>query len=145
MTDVEYIRLSIGLANPNNPFYDLIDDSNIEFMLSRKGANLDNVFLKAANIVLMQLAMMPTREKNGDVEVWGDFAERYQEALEQAIRTNSRTVDLSGLTPYLAGMEKSRICDSLNDCKTSKSPLIKVDMPIEEGCGDSCDAGNKCC
>src|SRR5690606_22967166 len=99
---------------------------------------------RIANNVLMQLAMMPTREKNGDVEVWGEFAKYYKDALNQMLISRSRSIDLAGLQPYLSGMSRSRLCENMNNPEVVKSPLVTTGKPINV-CGDEdCYAGNNC-
>jgi len=133
LTNVEIVRMKIGLAREDNPFYDLITDEEIEYHLELYDDDVRKASMRCAHIVLLSLTMIPTREKNGDVEVWFD-ARRYQEALEQIISDNGRTFDLEGIVPYLAGMNRTEMNISLCDPEIVKSPLIEVENPLITSC-----------
>lgn len=139
LTNIEVVRMRIGLARQENPFYDLISDEEIEYHLSLYNQNINRVTLRCAHIILLSLSLIPTREKNGDVEVWFDPS-KYRDALQQIIADNGRTSDLEGIIPFLAGMNRSIMCESLNNPDIVKSPLIETHKPLvtsceEEGCG----------
>lgn len=83
LTDVEKVRLKVGL---NNPQFPILCDEEIEYLIEEAKGNLETASMKVAMSALMNLAYVPTRERAGDEEVWQDPAAAYRKALELFIK-----------------------------------------------------------
>lgn len=104
LTDVEKVRIKIGLTNPQFP---ILCDEEIEYLLEEVGGDVRRASLNAAQAALYTLSFAPTRERAGDEEVWQNPADSYRKALEMFIKRPQQF--LGNLTPYAAGITQADV------------------------------------
>lgn len=142
LTDVEAVRLRIGLSNPDNPFYNIITDEEIEYWIEYTGS-VEIASQRAAYCCMLALASIPTRERVGDVEVWNDISNAYRKALQEIANPNpGSSYLLSGLQPYAAGISWEDILANVSDPDVVQSVLNKVKQPL---CLEACYVDNTNC
>lgn len=130
LSDVDAVRLRIGLFNPQNPFYNLITDEEIQYWLDYTGS-VETASQRAAYCCLLALSSTPTRERVGDVEVWNDIANAYRKALELIANPSpGSNYLLSGLQPYAAGISWKDIVANRADPDTVQSILTMLERPL---------------
>ena len=127
------VRLLIGDVE-GSPFYQLFDDTEIQFFLDQNNGNIQLAARMAAIAASFQLAGWNTRERVGDEEIWNSLSTQYLKALQNVI--DNPIINLpNGMMPWAGGISWSDVCANNSNPDNVRSPLTQI---------KTCDCDNKC-
>lgn len=144
LTPIEQVRVLCG-DTEGSPFYQMLDDDEIQFFLDINGQNVMAAARQAAVSISLQLAGWTSRERVGDIEVWSNLSTAYLKALENLINDKSPGNLPNGLMPYASGISWDDFCANNANPDNIRSPLTKI-----KACGTPIISGtfnidNSCC
>lgn len=114
--DIDKIRLEVGDVYSDMEW---LSDDTYDYLLDKHDNNIKRAALDAATYILFQLTRY-TRERAGDIEVYGDaFFKNYRSALLEYLRNPALSPFLP--IPYAGGI--SRVDITANNSDTDHIPL----------------------
>lgn len=116
---IDRIRLAIGDADCD---YEFLDDNSYEYYLEKNNNNENRTILDCARAILFTLARR-TRERAGDIEVYGSEAFRqYESALKLILKNPDMYVYT--IVPYAGGISRQDMYDNDNDTDVPNKPFF---------------------
>ena len=107
---IDALRLSVGDIWPD---IELLQDADYEYFLIKNKNNNTMAMLEAAKVLLFKLSRF-TRERTGDIEVYGDsWYKNFKSALELLLKDPNMT--LFSPMPYAGGISKSDMAKYTSD------------------------------
>ena len=123
LTPVESVRLMVGDFDTE---FQVLADSDYEHFLDKYDGSERRAALDAARAIMFYLARWPTRERTGSIEVWNEWANAYQRALESFI--SNPEFNVPSALAYAGGISKS-------DMKANDANNDNVQASIYKGIG----------
>jgi hypothetical protein len=127
LTNIQLVNLAIG-NTPNNPYYPLLTDEDIESILESTDDDVNAAIKRAANSAYMYIISIPTREKIGDIELYNTYASEYRLALGRLLSSTDYTLPV-GIMPYAGGISEA---DYVSNKRNGDRHLSKISKAIED-------------
>ena len=120
---VDRVRLRLG--DTTCPY--ILEDATIEYYLSKNANNENRSYRDLLTVVLFSLSRL-TRERAGDVEIYGsEYFRQYYDAVKLAL--SNPDLNYVVAIPYASGISR-------NDMATNQQDVDSVDKPFYNGFTD---------
>lgn len=120
---VDRVRLRLG--DTTCPY--ILDDQTIEYYLSKNANNENRTYRELLTVVLFSLSRL-TRERAGDIEVYGsEYFRQYFDAVKLAL--SNPDLNYIVAMPYASGISR-------HDMATNQQDTDSVDKPFYMGFTD---------
>ena len=125
LTNSAVDRVRLRLGDFHCPY--ILDDQTIEYYLSKNANNENRTYRELLTVVLFSLSRL-TRERAGDVEVYGsEYFRQYYDAVKLAL--SNPELNYIVAMPYAGGISR-------NDMATNQQDPDNVDKPFYMGFTD---------
>ena len=125
LTNSAVDRVRLRLGDFHCPY--ILDDQTIEYYLSKNANNENRTYRELLTVVLFSLSRL-TRERAGDVEVYGsEYFRQYYDAVKLAL--SNPELNYIVAVPYASGISR-------NDMQTNQQDVDSVDKPFYMGFTD---------
>ena len=125
LTNSAVDRVRLRLGDFHCPY--ILDDQTIEYYLSKNANNENRTYRELLTVVLFSLSRL-TRERAGDVEVYGsEYFRQYYDAVKLAL--SNPELNYIVAMPYAGGISR-------NDMATNQQDTDSVDKPFYIGFTD---------
>jgi hypothetical protein len=107
---IDRIRLNVGDIWDD---FEMLADADYQYFLDAAGGNENRATLDAARAILFKLTRM-TRERTGDIDVYGDqWFSNYMKALQLILKDPNIAISLA--VPYAGGISKEDMRANMAD------------------------------
>ena len=118
-------RVRLRLGDTTCPY--ILDDQTIDYYITKNSNNENRTYRELLTVVLFSLSRL-TRERAGDVEVYGsEYFRQYYDAVKLAL--SNPELNYIVAMPYAGGISR-------NDMATNQQDTDSVDKPFYMGFTD---------
>ena len=118
-------RVRLRLGDTTCPY--ILDDQTIDYYITKNSNNENQAYKELLTVVLFSLSRL-TRERAGDVEVYGsEYFRQYYDAVKLAL--SNPELNYIVAMPYAGGISR-------NDMATNQQDTDSVDKPFYMGFTD---------
>lgn len=118
-------RVRLRLGDTTCPY--ILDDQSIDYYITKNSNNENRAYRELLTVVLFSLSRL-TRERAGDVEVYGsEYFRQYYDAVKLAL--SNPDLNYIVAVPYASGISR-------NDMATNQQDTDSVDKPFYMGFTD---------
>ena len=118
-------RVRLRLGDTTCPY--ILDDQTIDYYITKNSNNENRTYRELLTVVLFSLSRL-TRERAGDVEVYGsEYFRQYYDAVKLAL--SNPELNYIVAVPYASGISR-------NDMATNQQDTDSVDKPFYMGFTD---------
>ena len=118
-------RVRLRLGDTTCPY--ILDDQTIDYYITKNSNNENRTYRELLTVVLFSLSRL-TRERAGDVEVYGsEYFRQYYDAVKLAL--SNPELNYIVAMPYSGGVSR-------NDMATNQQDVDSVDKPFYMGFTD---------
>ena len=125
LTNSAIDRVRLRLGDTTCPY--ILDDQTIDYYITKNSNNENRTYRELLTVVLFSLSRL-TRERAGDVEVYGsEYFRQYYDAVKLAL--SNPELNYIVAMPYAGGISR-------NDMATNQQDTDSVDKPFYMGFTD---------
>ena len=125
LTNSAIDRVRLRLGDTTCPY--ILDDQTIDYYITKNSNNENRTYRELLTVVLFSLSRL-TRERAGDVEVYGsEYFRQYYDAVKLAL--SNPELNYIVAVPYASGISR-------NDMATNQQDTDSVDKPFYIGFTD---------
>ena len=125
LTDVEKIRLEIGLLGDNES---VLSDDELQYFLDKNSNNVKRACLDSAKTILFILSQLVHERSGTELEIWNHTRfENYLKVLQMYIDNPAFSIKFDGVKFYAGGISKTDIRNNIDDMDNL---VLDVDIGI---------------